>query len=149
MGVYIRTDRRLPAAVREQARRVARWLRTHHRPAHDIHILLVEPASFKIDERRTGVFGCFSWPDDPPSKVRRLEIIVAGGMAAFLVAECDLEPHIAEYAFIETIMHEYAHYEEWRDGKQPSERRVDRRSIKLARAFLTACPTTEATGARG
>lgn len=103
-------------------------------PAQRIDICLAPAPAVSCGDDPTSAFGFFAWPPDRRKGI--LQIGIAGQMPAAWCKETGAPRSEGITALLETICHEYAHYEQYRAGREPSERGVDVRARNLLRLAL-------------
>lgn len=130
-----RCDRGVAADVRLAVRRLARWLRETQPIQHRVAIRVV-PAEvavftkYRFPDRP--FYGAFLRPLAAPNKHRDLvRIFVAGRMASAFQRRHGYTRKQGVLVVCYTLLHEFAHYEEWRDRKRPSEKRANARAVAL------------------
>ena len=128
-----RSQRGLPADTRLAVGRFARWLRERASVRDDIIVQIANAGSLQAGESLA--FGCFGWPKSRPVGRRFVWIFLAGRLPEQVIESGNCERSEAIESLLEVLAHEFAHYEQWRAGKRPSERGAQRRAKQLVRQF--------------
>lgn len=127
--------RGVKADIRGAVRRLTHWLPTVSQVRHVIEVEMVPAPAIEAD----GGFG-FGLFVVPARKRQNPTIVIAAGLADVLQEEQGDSREDALLAVRHTFLHEFAHYEQWRDGRELTERGVSVRAAGLLRkiAALTS-----------
>jgi hypothetical protein len=123
------TRRGCPRRVQALAMRTLRKLERVSELRHHMTVLIVKEPAVATGPPPHGAgtgFACF----DP----HRVTMTVCAGMVRLLMTEHSYSRRDADAAFVETLCHEWAHYEQFRNAKRLQERGIGVR----ARALMAA-----------
>jgi hypothetical protein len=135
----------IAADVGAEVTALAAWLGTTGLQ-HPMEVWVVPAPAVQAPDGGIG-FGVFAWPTQSPRVyVGTVRIVLAAGMAEVLQAEGACSRADALDAVLHTVAHEWAHYEQWRDGRQPTERGVNKRATHLLHNYTTERQTHEPSG---
>lgn len=137
-GITIRSASGIPSDVRQEARRLVRWLRRSQRIEHGV-ILYLRPEFGIVDPRGGGGFACL---EQPLSRDEKFVWIMAGaGMVEYFQEYGDTRQEAID-GFLHIILHEFVHYEQWRDNRPLTERGVNLRSANMLKRYCAATKRT-------
>lgn len=116
-----------------------RWLRATQRIEHAVNILVRPEVAIGNGAGAAG-FAAFAWSKDRKPGAPAW-MAIGAGMVDAAVEEWEYTREEALNTLRECLLHEWAHYEHWRDGRtEPTERGVAVRARNLLRQY-----TAEAT----
>lgn len=114
--------------------------REHVWPEHNLEVIVVPAPSLEGRDGQYG-FGCFVRPND--LSARGLTIWIAAGLADIVKPKREGRRAVAS-----TLLHEFVHYEQFRDGRVATERGVQLRANNLLRKFETRMAAMRGRSAR-
>lgn len=130
MGIKIRVRPGVPKDIAQELRRLARGFQLVSYTWHEIRVVVLPDEQVFPDPDEPGCLGCFGWGrrrSDP------LRIMIAAGLAKRLRREYGYPRSVALRDVGHTLLHELAHYEQWRDKREMTERGVKVRAANLYR----------------
>ncbi len=110
--------------VRFTLRLVAKWFSQQSIIKHRLNVLVV-PRHYLIMADGTEGSGCF---EEPLHKTDHTRIVIS----APAVSRKNRNYKWLFTQIVVTLLHELVHYEQWRDGKDTTERGVEQRAVALA-----------------
>jgi len=125
MGFLIRVSKGVPANVEKIVREVFR--RLNDEAVQTIPVFIVNKS--RIDKTALGIFGYKIYPK---SLVRKYPFLQDMRYPYISIAGI----RINERSVIKTCFHEFAHYEQFRDGKKIQERGVKVRTRSLIKKYI-------------
>lgn len=134
MTTELRTGFLLSRKCRQVCLELLGWIDTLPTRKHPL-LLIVRNRSVVQGNGREVAFGTFRWPEQSPLlESAPLEIQVAGRLPKIMMrAGCTEDEAWDELRY--TILHEYAHYEQWARGDEPNEEGAEERANELLRLF--------------
>lgn len=128
-GLRLRFYPGVPADVRKELKGFARWLRNHIGFSHAVI------ATISHKPAVPGPGWASFWAPDNWQPGDALRIYVGGGIVDFLQHVHEVPRKKALQAVCENLAHEIVHYEQWRDGRDLTERGVNLRAANLYRKW--------------
>jgi hypothetical protein len=120
----------VPAHARRTLVPFARWLRYRLPFRHHVPVEVVPEACIETDQGLAwAAFYAPTMPGDSP------RIYLAGGSAAVMRRLHGWTTQRALRVLRVDLAHEVVHYEQWRDGREMTERGVDERARRLVREY--------------
>lgn len=117
----------------KKLRQVAAGLTSVSPPAHHVRVIVLPSVMLDPGDGQPA-HGYFVTPSHAPCEVASVGIAIATG---FYEAAYVSRTRVAAEV-LQVLGHEYAHYEQWRDGKPVTERGVEVRGRNLVAAALKA-----------
>lgn len=145
-GFAIRSERGIPAERRLAVRALVHWLRRTQTVRDDVIVSLVAGEVVATPDGDEVGFACFQWPTHPPTAHGRgVWIYAATGMVDVARRQdAAVTEQRAVDMLLQAILHEFAHYEQWRAGWSADDRSIealaDHRAIELFDAFRADVP---------
>lgn len=121
--------------LRDFLKGFARWLRRVVVFRHPVRATVVRQATVMGLDGEPG-WAVFLIPTPEYADGDVVQIFLAGGKLTVLEGSYGLSRRSALTRLAQDLAHELVHYEQWRDGRQVSERGVNRRAESLVRGYL-------------
>lgn len=133
--LWLRCGRHVAPDLARALRRVAAGIVLVSPPRHEVRLVVVPCVALDSGDGKSA-HGLFATPEEGPDEVASVGMAVASGF--YEEAYMSRARVAAEVA--QVLGHEYAHYEQWRDGRPVTERGVEVRGRGLVAAALKAAP---------
>ncbi len=133
-GLRLRFYPRVRADVRELLKAFARWLRREVAFEHPVRVTVVPDATVMGHEEPPG-WAVFVIPPADYSPGDVVRIFLGAGKVEVLERHFGLSSPDSAIRLTHDLAHEVVHYEQWRDGREVTERGVNRRAAAWVNRF--------------